>query len=38
MEEEKHYIYIVQSSIETTKCKIGKTNNLQRRLKDLRFN
>jgi predicted GIY-YIG superfamily endonuclease len=30
----KQYIYIVQSSKETTKCKIGKTNNLERRLKD----
>lgn len=30
----KQYIYIVQSSTEKTKCKIGKTNNLQRRLKE----
>jgi hypothetical protein len=29
----KQYIYIVQSSKETTKCKIGKTNDLERRLK-----
>jgi hypothetical protein len=28
------YIYIVQSSKETTKCKIGKTNDLERRLKE----
>jgi hypothetical protein len=31
---EKQYICIVQSSKETTKCKIGKTNNLERRLKE----
>ena len=31
---EKQYIYIVQSSKETTKCKIGVTNNLERRLKE----
>jgi len=31
---EKQYIYIVQSSKETTKCKIGKTNDLERRLKE----
>jgi hypothetical protein len=30
----KQYIYIVQSSKETTKCKIGKTINLERRLKE----
>jgi hypothetical protein len=30
----KQYIYIVQSSKETTKCKIGKTNDLDRRLKE----
>jgi len=30
----KQYIYIVQSSKELTKCKIGKTNNLERRLKE----
>lgn len=28
------YLYIVQSSIEQTKCKIGITNNLERRLKE----
>ncbi|WP_461252118.1 GIY-YIG nuclease family protein, partial [Treponema sp. R8-4-B8] len=32
--KEKQYIYIVQSSKEITKCKIGKTNNLERRLKE----
>jgi predicted GIY-YIG superfamily endonuclease len=32
--KEKQYIYIVQSSKETTKCKIGKTNSLERRLKE----
>jgi len=31
---EHQYIYIVQSSKETTKCKIGKTNDLERRLKE----
>jgi predicted GIY-YIG superfamily endonuclease len=31
---EKQYIYIVQASKETTKCKIGITNNLERRLKE----
>ena len=31
-EREKQYIYIVQSSLETSKCKIGKTNDLDRRL------
>ena len=30
----KQYIYIVQSSKEMTKCKIGITNNLERRLKE----
>ena len=30
----KQYIYIVQSSKEVTKCKIGITNNLERRLKE----
>ena len=34
MTKEKQYIYIVQSSKEVTKCKIGKTNNLERRLKE----
>jgi len=32
--KEKQFIYIVQSSKETTKCKIGKTNDLERRLKE----
>jgi hypothetical protein len=32
--KEKQYIYIVQSSKEMTRCKIGKTNNLERRLKE----
>jgi predicted GIY-YIG superfamily endonuclease len=31
---EKQYIYIVQYSKETTKCKIGKTNDLERRLQE----
>jgi predicted GIY-YIG superfamily endonuclease len=31
---EKQYIYIVQASLEPSKCKIGKTNDLERRLKD----
>ena len=30
----KQYIYIVQASLEPSKCKIGKTNDLERRLKD----
>jgi len=30
----KQYIYIVQASLERTKCKIGKTNDLERRLKE----
>jgi predicted GIY-YIG superfamily endonuclease len=30
----KQYIYIIQSSKEMTKCKIGKTNDLERRLKE----
>ena len=34
MAKEKQYVYIVQSSKEMTKCKIGKTNNLERRLKE----
>jgi hypothetical protein len=29
----KQYIYIVQASLEPSKCKIGKTNDLERRLK-----
>jgi hypothetical protein len=32
--KEKEFIYIVQSSKELTRCKIGKTNNLERRLKE----
>ncbi|MDI9358904.1 MAG: adenine-specific methyltransferase EcoRI family protein [Phycisphaerales bacterium] len=32
--DEKEFIYIVQASLETAKCKIGKTNNLERRLKE----
>ena len=31
---EKQYIYIVQASKEPTRCKIGKTKDLDRRLKD----
>ena len=34
MAKGKQYVYIVQSSKEMTKCKIGKTNNLERRLKE----
>ena len=30
----KQFIYIVQAMLETTKCKIGKTNDLERRLKE----
>ena len=30
----KQYIYIVQASLETARCKIGKTNDLERRLKE----
>jgi hypothetical protein len=30
----KQYIYIAQSSKEDTRCKIGKTNDLERRLKE----
>lgn len=30
----KEYIYIVQSSLEPAKCKIGRTDNLERRLKE----
>ncbi|MCL2742256.1 MAG: GIY-YIG nuclease family protein [Planctomycetaceae bacterium] len=33
-EQENQYIYIVQSSLEPSKCKIGKTNDLDRRLKE----
>jgi predicted GIY-YIG superfamily endonuclease len=31
---EKQYIYIVQALLESSKCKIGKTNDLERRLKE----
>ena len=30
----KQYVYIVQASLEPSKCKIGKTNDLERRLKE----
>jgi len=30
----KEYIYIVQARLEPSKCKIGKTNDLDRRLKE----
>jgi hypothetical protein len=30
----KQYIYVVQALLEPSKCKIGKTGNLERRLKD----
>jgi len=33
-DRENQYIYIVQSLLESSKCKIGKTNDLDRRLKD----
>ncbi|GHT22702.1 hypothetical protein FACS189419_05630 [Planctomycetales bacterium] len=33
-EKAKQYIYIVQASLEPAKCKIGKTNDLERRLKE----
>jgi predicted GIY-YIG superfamily endonuclease len=33
-ESPKQYIYIVQASLEPGKCKIGKTNDLERRLKE----
>jgi predicted GIY-YIG superfamily endonuclease len=32
--KEKEYIYIVQAAKEKTRCKIGKTNDLERRLKE----
>ncbi|GHV55516.1 hypothetical protein AGMMS49579_18610 [Spirochaetia bacterium] len=32
--KEKQYIYIVQATLEPAKCKIGKTNDLERRLKE----
>jgi hypothetical protein len=34
MGEPKQYIYIVQALLEPSKCKIGKTNDLERRLKE----
>jgi predicted GIY-YIG superfamily endonuclease len=34
LEKAKQYIYIVQASLEPSKCKIGKTNDLDRRLKE----
>ena len=33
-DKEKQYIYIVQASNESTRCKIGKTKDLERRLKE----
>jgi predicted GIY-YIG superfamily endonuclease len=33
-EKSKQYIYIVQAALEVSKCKIGITNNLERRLKE----
>jgi len=33
-EKSKQYIYIVQALLEPSKCKIGKTNDLERRLKE----
>jgi hypothetical protein len=33
-DKEKQYIYIVQALLEPSKCKIGKTNDLERRLKE----
>jgi hypothetical protein len=32
--KEKQFIYIVQALLEPSKCKIGKTNDLERRLKE----
>lgn len=34
MTKNKEYVYIVQSSLEPAKCKIGRTDNLERRLKE----
>jgi predicted GIY-YIG superfamily endonuclease len=34
MKKEKQYIYITQAQLEPSKCKIGKTNDLERRLKE----
>ena len=33
-EQDNQYIYIVQVSVESGRCKIGKTNDLERRLKE----
>jgi hypothetical protein len=33
-DEIKQYIYVVQALLEPSKCKIGKTNNLERHLKE----
>jgi predicted GIY-YIG superfamily endonuclease len=33
-EQNKQYIYIVQATLELSRCKIGITNNLERRLKE----
>ena len=33
-EQENQYVYIVQASLEPSKCKIGKTTDLDRRLKE----
>lgn len=33
-QEAGEYIYIVQALLEPSKCKIGKTNDLERRLKE----
>ena len=32
--EDKEYVYIVKSSLEINTCKIGITNDLERRLKE----
>ena len=34
LEQENQYIYIVQASAESGRCKIGKTTDLERRLKE----
>ena len=34
MAKAKQYIYIIQASLEPAKCKIGKSNDLERRLKE----
>lgn len=34
MDKTKQYIYIVQALLEPSKCKIGKTNDIKRRLKE----